>query len=158
GKWSVQKQIPKEIQAPKTFTASTAPTRVSRTIVGSQPSSNRVVTTSRDSSISYDPIEHRYVNSNPSPAQPAEIRRDTAESRSDPTRAAATRLPETPVALESAKKSIDPAKPGITQTPAAPPRMTPPPRPPATPAPARTAESGSTQGSSAHGSSAHGSS
>jgi len=158
GKWSVQKQVPKEIQAPKTFPASTAPTRVSRTIVGSQPSSNRVVTMSRDSSISYDPVEHRYVTSNPSPAQQAEIRSNNAELRREPNRADATRLPETPVAVESANKPTEPAKPGITQTPAARPRMTVPPRPPATPAPARTAERGSTQGSSAHGSSAHGSS
>ena len=156
GKWSVEKHAPVEMQASKTFAVATAPSRFSRTIVGNQPSSSRVVTLSHDSSISYDPVEHRYVNSNPSPAQQAEVRSNNAEVRNEPNHANAARLPETPVAVQGASKATEPAKPGITQTPAAPPRMTIPPRAPATPAPAHTAEGGSTQGSASHGSSSHG--
>ena len=157
GKWSVQKQAPAEIQAAKTFTESTAPARLSRTIVSGTPSSNRVVTLSRDSSISYDPAEHRYVNSGkPSPAQEVEMH-NTAEVRTEPPHAKAAQLPERPVAI-GAIKPQEPGKPGIAP-PAATSRMTIPPRPPATPAPARPSGSsggGSSSGSSARGAPSHG--
>jgi hypothetical protein len=159
GKWSVVKQAPAEMQAPRTFVASTAPSHVSRTIVTSAPTSNRVVTESHDSSISYDPVEKRYVNSgSPTTSQQAEAR-DTearaAEGRGQVNRGSSKQLPDIPIAAQAASRLQEPAKPGIAQTPAAP-RMSIPPRPPATPAPARTSGGGPTGGSSSHGSGSHG--
>jgi hypothetical protein len=156
GKWSVEKQAPAEMQAPKAFLATTAPTRISRSMASSQPASNRVVTRSRDSSISYDPVEHRYVNSNPSPLEQAEVGGHKAELASEANHRNATKLPETPVAVESASKPAAAGKPGIAQPPSTPPRMTIPPRPPAIPAPARTSEGSSSAGSHSHSSSPHG--
>jgi len=61
-KWETLKSAPKD-----TFTSSLAPAappaRVSRTVLEGA-SGTRVVSTSKDSSILYDPKEHRFVNSN----------------------------------------------------------------------------------------------
>src|SRR5262249_11043923 len=141
GKWSVVKQAPVEMLAPKTFGASTSPSRVSRTIPSSAPGSNRVVTESHDSSISYDAVEKRYVNSgSPSSAQQAEARKAqalAAEEQAEANRAKAKQFPDVPIATQVANKPREPGKPAIAQTTAAP-RTTIPPRPPAAPAPART--------------------
>jgi len=154
GKWSALKQAPTEMQPPHTFDARTAPTRVSRTIITSLPRSNRVVTLGHDSSISYDSVEHRYVNNgNPSPTQQTEVH--DAEVRNEASRTNTPKPPDSRVAAQGANKVQEPLKPGIAQTPAAP-RMTTPPRPPATPAPARTASGNSTHGPSSHGSTSHG--
>jgi FecR protein len=62
-KWSVEKNPPKGMPFGTTFARSTQPVRVSRTILSSNTGS-RAVTLSRDSSIVYDGIQHRFVNSN----------------------------------------------------------------------------------------------
>jgi len=62
-KWSTEKHPPRGSLAPMTFATTTAPTRVSRTILSSNGGS-RPVTAGRDSSIVYDRDQHRFVNSN----------------------------------------------------------------------------------------------
>ena len=61
-KWETLKSAPKE-----TFSNALAPTappvRISRTVLESSGGA-RVISTSKDSSIAYDPKEHRFVNSN----------------------------------------------------------------------------------------------
>jgi FecR protein len=59
--WKVMKAPPRESLTNTAVSASVAPTRISRTIVGGG-SSARVVTLDRNSSITYDPSEHRFVN------------------------------------------------------------------------------------------------
>ncbi len=59
--WKVMKAPPRESLSSTAVAASTAPARVSRTIVGTGNSA-RVVTLGRDGSIVYDAGEHRFVN------------------------------------------------------------------------------------------------
>jgi len=61
-KWETLKSAPKEAFS-NALTPTAPPVRVSRTVLESSGSA-RVVSTSRDSSIAYDPKEHRFVNSN----------------------------------------------------------------------------------------------
>ena len=64
-KWEALKSAPKD--AFRNATApTTPPVRASRNLVESA-SGTRVVTTSKESSIAYDPVEHRFVNSNNAP-------------------------------------------------------------------------------------------
>ena len=65
-KWSVSKNPPRNVISANTFAATTQPTRISRTIL-SGTSGSRPVTLSRDSSIVYDPGQHRFVNGSTSP-------------------------------------------------------------------------------------------
>lgn len=64
-KWTVVKGAPRETLVSNSLAVSTAPTRVSRTILAGS-AGTRSVTLSRASSIAYDPAEHRFVNSNTS--------------------------------------------------------------------------------------------
>jgi FecR protein len=57
-KWSVEKNPPRGTFTPTALATTAPPARVSRTIL-----SGRSVTLSRDSSIVYDPAQHRFVNS-----------------------------------------------------------------------------------------------
>jgi hypothetical protein len=66
-KWSVVKQVPRDTLAGASLTRSAAPTGVSRTIATTTVSTVRPVTATRQSSIVYDPTEHRFVNSNTAP-------------------------------------------------------------------------------------------
>jgi hypothetical protein len=59
--WKVMKAPPRESLTNTAVAASAAPTRVSRTIVGTG-SAGRMVTLDRGSSIAYDAHEHRFVN------------------------------------------------------------------------------------------------
>jgi hypothetical protein len=59
--WKVMKAPPRESLTNTAVAASTAPARVSRTIVGGG-SNARVVTMDRNSSIAFDAREHRFVN------------------------------------------------------------------------------------------------
>ena len=59
--WKVMKTPPRESLTSTAVAASAAPARVSRTIVGGG-SNARVVTLDRNSSITYDAREHRFVN------------------------------------------------------------------------------------------------
>ena len=65
-KWETLKSAPKEAFS-NTLTRTAPPERVSRTVLQSSGGA-RVVSTSKDSSIAYDPKEHRFVNSNNSSA------------------------------------------------------------------------------------------
>lgn len=62
-RWSVEKNPPRGALSVATLAATTQPTRVSRTILSGN-SGSRTVTLSRDSSIVYEPGQHRFVNSN----------------------------------------------------------------------------------------------
>ena len=64
--WKVMKAPPKESLTTNAVAASEAPVRVSRTIIGGG-SSTRVVTRDHNSSIAYDPREHRFVNAASAP-------------------------------------------------------------------------------------------
>lgn len=133
GSWSVLKQAPSQVLA-SNLTASTAPTRVSRTILAGPSTSNRVIALSRESSISYDPVEHRYVNSgNPTSAQQAEVREELNHTNG-------TQAATNAAAVHETTGAASPAKPEIPRTPATA-RMTTSPRPPAIPAPAHSAGS-----------------
>jgi Family of unknown function (DUF6600) len=152
-KWSVLKKGPTEVIS-SNLAASAPPSRVSRTIVAGA-SGSRVVTLGRDSSISYDAREHRYVNSgNPSPSSTNttstnEVRAEATHSNgahpvSNAGNAAvvqgpvSTRMPARPGLPGSAAV---PQAPGATSA-----RGGAPPRAPAIPAPARSGGSSSGAG------------
>jgi hypothetical protein len=153
-KWSVLKNGPAGMVS-SNLAASAPPTRVSRTIV-SGVAGSRVVTLGRDSSISYDAREHRYVNSGtPQPSSPNTT--STNEVRTAITHTNGTQpvnnAGNAAVAQGSASARI-PARPGVPgsagvpQAPAATSARggTPPPRAPAVPAPARSGGSSSGAG------------
>jgi hypothetical protein len=64
-KWETLKSAPKDAFR-SGLAPATPPIRASRNLVESA-SGTRVVTTSKESSIAYDPVEHRFVNSNNAP-------------------------------------------------------------------------------------------
>src|ERR1700722_17784155 len=146
-KWSVMKKGPTEAIS-SDLAASTPPSRVSRTIVAGAAGS-RVVTLGRDSSISYDPREHRYVNSgNPPPSSANST--STNEVRTESTHGNGAQplsnLSNGAVA-QGATSTRVPARPGTPGSPVVPQASAPasasaravaPPRPPAVPAPARS--------------------
>jgi hypothetical protein len=142
-KWSVLKSGPTGAIS-SSLASSAPPARVSRTIVAGV-SGSRVVTLGRDSSISYDPREHRYVNNgNPSPASMTkanEVRTEAthtigARPVNNAGNAAVVQGPT------SARIPARPGTPGAPMVPQAPSsgsaRAGAPPRAPAVPAPARS--------------------
>jgi hypothetical protein len=138
GNWSVLKQRPSEVLSSSVAT-STPPARVSRTVTAGV-SGSRVVALSRESSISYDPVEHRYVNnSNPSTVSANEGHAEAGHGNEAQLgvngRGAAQGTAST--VREPGKPAV-PGAPGVPQAPSSSARVGPPPRPPATPAPART--------------------
>ena len=158
-KWSVQKKGPTEAIS-SNLAASAPPSRVSRTIVAGA-SGSRVVTLGRDASISYDPREHRYVNSGISSPS------STATTNSNEVRTEAKHTSGTQAAsglnngavVQGATSSRMPARPGVPgpgssavpQAPAtASARAGAPPRAPAVPAPARSGGFSSGAGGSFH--------
>ncbi|PYT99540.1 MAG: hypothetical protein DMG38_11820 [Acidobacteria bacterium] len=84
-KWETLKSAPTDAFR-SALAPAAAPVRVSRTVVETS-SGTRVVSTGKDSSISYDPKEHRFVNSNHA-ANPAS--RDEKESLAQGERTEAT--------------------------------------------------------------------
>ncbi|MFI5057162.1 MAG: DUF6600 domain-containing protein [Candidatus Acidiferrales bacterium] len=66
-KWKVLKQPPREALT-SSVEGSAPPARLSRTVLAGNTAS-RVVTLSKDSSIAYDPREHRFVNTNSAPQE-----------------------------------------------------------------------------------------
>lgn len=116
-KWSVAKNPPRQTLTTTTLAATTPPTRVSRTIL-SGSSGSRPVTLSRDSSIVYEPGQHRFVNSNAAkvPSQ-AEI----AKAQAGSSNTAAKEAANTAVAGGSARaanvpnsaRGSAPARPNI---------------------------------------------
>ncbi len=140
-KWSVLKQGPSEVLGSKVAT-STAPSRVSRTVLAGT-SGNRVVSLSRESSISYDPVEHRYVNNgNPSTAPTNEVRNEINRNNGgQPGTAGSAVIQGATTTTRVPGKPAMPVSPAGPQLPASA-RVGTPPRAPATPAPAHTGGSG----------------
>ncbi len=65
--WKVLKRPPREALV-SSVAASSPPARLSRTVLAGNATS-RVVTLNKDSSIAYDPHEHRFVNNNALPQE-----------------------------------------------------------------------------------------
>ncbi len=140
-KWSVLKQGPSEVLG-SNVASSAPPSRVSRTVLAGT-SGNRVVSLSRESSISYDPVEHRYVNNgNPSTAPTNEVRNEINRNNGKQpgtTGSAVIQGAATPTRVPG--KPATPGSPAGPQVPASA-HVGTPPRAPATPAPAHTGGSG----------------
>ena len=152
-KWSVLKNGSREAVS-SNLAASAPPSRVSRTIVAGS-SGSRVVTLGRDSSISYDPHEHRYVNSgssttNPSTAtNPGEMRTEaTRTNGAQPvTNAGNGAVAQAPTSTRTPGRPNVPGSPAVPQAPSSTSaRGVAPPRAPAVPAPARSGGSSSGSG------------
>ena len=143
-KWSVLKKGPTE-SISSSLAASAPPARVSRTIVAGA-SGSRVVTLGRNSSISYDSREHRYVNNgNPSATSTNEVRTE-ATTHSNGTQPASNASTSGVIlgttATHVPARTGTPGSPTVPQAPAsASARAGTPPRAPAVPAPARSAGS-----------------
>jgi len=152
-KWSVLKNGSREAVS-SNLAVSAPPSRVSRTIVAGA-SGSRVVTLGRDSSISYDPREHRYVNNGNSAPNPA-TQTNAGEMRTGSTRTNGTQavtnvgngvVAQTPASTRVPGRPNVPGSPTVPQAPAGPSaRSVAPPRAPATPAPARSGGSSSGSG------------
>ena len=69
--WKVMKAPPRESLTTTAVAASVAPARISRTMIGGG-STARMVTMDHNSSIAYDPREHRFVNAASSPQTASE--------------------------------------------------------------------------------------
>jgi hypothetical protein len=137
GKWAVISRAPTEVLS-SSVAASSAPVHVSRTIVSGTSTSNRVVGFGRESSITYDPVEHRYVNSgNPNAAQqPAESHTTLQPANGAHTNTAVNGpVVHGPTAVQTPAKPVVPAAPASA-------RVGTPPRAPAVPAPAHTGGGG----------------
>ena len=150
-KWSVLKIGPAEAVSTN-LAASAPPARVSRTIVAGA-AGNRVVTLGRDSSISYDPREHRYVN-NGNAAPSSTVLKNTSNPGAEVLHTNGTQPGNNPAVVQGPTSSRIPARPGTPGSPAVPSapaaasaRVGAPPRAPAVPAPARSGGS-STSGRS----------
>ena len=142
-KWSVVKSAPSTALVSSALAASSAPTRVSRTILTGNAGS-RSVTLSRESSIVYDPAGHRFVNGSNS----AVAGRETTKTEPSATVPGKVPLAGAP-AVQTARTGQPPAA-----------RQSMPSRASfATPAPARTSGSsgGSAMWGGSHGSSSGGS-
>jgi Family of unknown function (DUF6600)/FecR protein len=144
-KWSVLKNGSRETVSSNLAT-SAPPSPVSRTIA-TGTSGTRVVALGRGSSISYDPREHRYVNSGnpaPNPANASEMRTEAAHTNGTQP---ATTAGNGAVAQASTRVPGKPSVPGSPAIPQAPSgtsaRGVAPPRAPAVPAPARSGGSSS---------------
>lgn len=122
-KWSVLKTAPRQTLSASTLPVTTSPTRVSRTILSGN-SGSRPVTLSRDSSIVYDPSQHRFVNGNQAVKAPPDA--ETAKAQ-----IGKTAVPKVPTSARVAGGSARmPNVPDATRG-AAPPRPNiAPPRPP----------------------------
>jgi hypothetical protein len=104
-KWSVWRHAPRQVLSASTLAATTAPAHVSRTILSSS-SGSRPITLSRDSSIVYDPSQHRFVNGNPAVKAPSQSETKKAEIG----RATVPKVPSsTAVAGASARSANVPA-------------------------------------------------
>ena len=106
-KWEPLKSAPKEAFN-NALTPTTAPVRISRTVLASGGGA-RVVSTSKDSSIAYDPKEHRFVNSNnPDQASSGKVAR--GESEKVPAAGAASRNGNANVAANPPARTVTPPR------------------------------------------------
>jgi hypothetical protein len=141
-KWSVIKHPSNNVIAARTFESVAAPTRVSRTILTGSTGS-RAVTLSRESSITYDPGQHRFVNNNgPAKSSSAAAKTDVGTSASTTGRNAASNAPASGTVRG-------------TNVPSAPPRASVPPRPNVAPPQPHTTSGGSRSSGGATWSGSH---
>jgi hypothetical protein len=111
-KWSIVKNPPRGTLTAAPLAVTTQPTRVSRTIL-----SGRSVTLSRDSSIVYDPAQHRFVNganAGKDAAEEAKGMQGTTAAGRTANAAVASRSEHTPNAPVVLKGAAVPARPHIT--------------------------------------------
>jgi hypothetical protein len=101
-KWETLKSAPREGLS-GSLVATTPPTRVSRTVVGGN-SGSRGTSLGRDSSMAYDPREHRFVNTN-SPATASSV--NGKETRVELGRTSGTT--STPTAVTPPRSPVAPA-------------------------------------------------
>jgi hypothetical protein len=128
--WSVMSHAPTKVLSNR-VTTSSAPVRVSRTILSGTSTGDRVVNFGRQSSIMYDPVEHRYINSgSPSAGQQAEARGATLQQANGTRTAMNGTAVHGPAAVQTPARPAPAAAPSSARIGAAP-------RAPAVPAPAR---------------------
>jgi hypothetical protein len=126
--WKTLKTPPRDALAASAVSASAAPTRVSRTVLQGS-AGTRVVTLDRNSSIAYDPREHRFVNTANEPAAVGKIgdkagTQQSARTGSEPT----ARVGVAPSQNTASARVV--GVPSAGRAASAPPRaMTPPPAP-----------------------------
>ena len=143
--WAVMSHAPTAVLS-SNLASSSAPTRVSRTVLSGTSTGNRVVGFGRESSIMYDPVEHRYVNSgNLSAGQQKEIREASMQQANAGHTAVNGAVVHGPAAVQTPARPNVPAAPSSARI-GAPPA---PPRAPAVPAPAHT--SGGSPGTASWG-------
>lgn len=150
-KWETLKSAPREVLRGNLAATTTPPTRVSRTVLEGS-SGLRAMSLSKDSSIVYDPREHRFVNTNAAAASPSEGTKEihsgnaqTGIPASERTGNATART-MTPT-MAPANSSRNPQVPSAART------STPPPARSMTPPPAPRSSGGSAGTSSSRGSS-----
>jgi hypothetical protein len=90
-KWSVERNPGHNTLEAAKFASTTAPTRVSRTILSGSAGS-RPVTVSRDSSIVYDAGQHRFVNGNSPAKTNTEAGAETAKAGGEAGKTATTQV------------------------------------------------------------------
>jgi hypothetical protein len=117
-KWTVVKQAPKDVLT-SSMTSASSPTRVTRTILASN-GGGRAVTISRQSSIVYDPTEHRFVNSSSAPNGVASLMKSETTQANASTRG---KVQGTAFAENAGTRAANPAS---LRTAPARPAMTPP--------------------------------
>ena len=140
--WKVLKHPSREALV-SSVAASSPPARLSRTVLAGGNATSRVVTLNKDSSIAYDPHEHRFVNNNALPQETSKENRaaDGHGENAGISTATTTRVPgasaseragiSTATVTRAAGAATVPERAGIsTATVPRPPRsMTPPPPP-----------------------------
>ena len=121
-KWETLKSPPREGLS-GSLVASAPPTRVSRTVVESN-SGVRGVSLGKDSSIGYDPREHRFVNTNSSApsssAKSSEMRIENGRTSTPTSTSTAVTPPRTPIAPPATRSASSP--PGRNSVPPPAPR------------------------------------
>jgi len=105
-KWETLKSAPKEAFN-NALTPTAPPVRVSRTVLEGSGGA-RVISTSKDSSIAYDPKEHRFVNSNNASAEASSEKVARSESEKVPAAATGRHDGNATVAVAPAARNITP--------------------------------------------------
>ena len=107
-KWETLKSAPKEAFS-NALTPTAPPVRVSRTVLESSGGA-RVVSTSKDSSITYDPKEHRFVNANNASAGASGEKLARGASERVPAAGTANRDASTTAAATPAARTVTPPR------------------------------------------------
>jgi hypothetical protein len=139
--WKVVKTPPGNTLTSRTMVASAPPPRVSRTIAAGSVGTH-VIAVDHNSSIAYDPREHRFVNANSAPASAAKTSESAAEIRQNtpvagehvsgqtgPVSTQVGRVTITPVGTPTKGRVATPPAAARPATAYAPRSMTPPPAP-----------------------------